>query len=252
MAIFRSTGFKESALAHQLLDGLKGLEVGGAAHNAFGLDVVNVDKFATDDPRFAPYAEAQKKHGNGRDIMPVDIIAPGDKIPVPDKSFDFVISSHVIEHFFDPIKALKEWARIARKYIYIICPHKWALESDKTKLLTGYPELVARHKGEIPAKDTDEHHSRWDCQTFMEMCANLGFHVSHWQEVDDKVGNGFAVVIDLQPLAISADKAMQEIMVAAWKQGGLKIEDSQEKLKTALSDDLFKKIEKKIKIPKAP
>lgn len=210
MAIFKSTGFRESALAHKLLDGLKGLEVGGAAHNAFGLDVVNVDKCATNDPLFIPYAEAQKKHGNGLDVMPVDIVAPGDKIPVNDKSFDFVISSHVIEHFFDPIAALKEWARIARKYIYIICPQPDALESDRGKLITGLQELLQRHAGEIPAKDTDEHHTRWTCGTFREMCAALGYHVSHWQDVDDKVGNGFCVVIDLQPIFMGMDIATGE------------------------------------------
>ncbi len=206
MAIFKSTGFRESALAHQLLDGLKGIEVGGAAHNAFGLDVVNVDKFNHDDPHFAPYGEAQKKHGDGRTIMPVDIVAPGDVIPVADKSFDFVISSHVIEHFFDPIKALKEWSRIARKYIYVICPQPDALESDRGKLITGLQELLARHAGDVPALDTDEHHTRWTCDTFREMCAALGFHVSHWQEVDDKVGNGFCVVIDLQPQGLVLPK----------------------------------------------
>lgn len=197
--IFHSTGFRESQLAHQLLDGLKGLEVGGASHNAFGLDVQNVDRLHHEDPAFAIYANAQKDYGNKRDVMPVDIVAPGDKIPVPDKSFDFVISSHVIEHFFDPIAALKEWARIARKYIYIICPQPDAHEPDRTKLITGLQELLSRHAGDVKNPNTDEHHTRWTCGTFREMCAALGFYVSHWQEVDDKVGNGFTVVIDLAP-----------------------------------------------------
>jgi hypothetical protein len=30
--------FMESKLAHQYLDGLKGIEIGGSAHNSFGLD----------------------------------------------------------------------------------------------------------------------------------------------------------------------------------------------------------------------
>lgn len=198
----KSTGFRESALAHQLLDGLKGLEVGGAAHNAFGLDTVNVDRISHDDPRFAVYSEAQKKHGDGSTIMPVDIVAPGDKIPVADKSFDFVISSHVIEHFFDPIAALKEWARIARKYIYIICPQPDALESDREKLITSFDELMARHSGKVKDPGTDEHHTRWTCETFRDMCRRLGYTVSHWQDPDDKVGNGFTVVIDLQGIKI--------------------------------------------------
>ena len=39
--------FPESALAHKYLDGLKGIEIGGSAHNPFGLDTINVDY--TDD-----------------------------------------------------------------------------------------------------------------------------------------------------------------------------------------------------------
>ena len=35
--------FKESALAHRLLDGLEGIEIGGSAHNPFGLKTRNVD-----------------------------------------------------------------------------------------------------------------------------------------------------------------------------------------------------------------
>jgi hypothetical protein len=35
--------FSESDIAHQYLDGLKGIEIGGAAHNPFGLDTINVD-----------------------------------------------------------------------------------------------------------------------------------------------------------------------------------------------------------------
>ena len=35
--------FRESAIAHKYLDGLKGIEIGGSAHNPFGLDTINVD-----------------------------------------------------------------------------------------------------------------------------------------------------------------------------------------------------------------
>jgi len=199
MPIYKSTYFKESALAHQLLDGLKGLEVGGALHNAFGLDTVNVDLYPQLD---TVYKRAERDLSRTKEVMPVDICAPGDNIPVADKSFDFVISSHVIEHFFDPIAALKEWARIARKYIYIIVPQPDALPSDKGKLITPLDTLFARHSGEIQDPGTDEHHTRWTCGTFVEMCAALGFYVSHTQDPDDKVGNGFCAVIDLQPPGI--------------------------------------------------
>jgi SAM-dependent methyltransferase len=43
------------------------------------------------------------------------IIADGsDLSPVADGSYDFVLSSHNLEHFANPVKALREWKRVTR------------------------------------------------------------------------------------------------------------------------------------------
>jgi len=186
--------FRESALAHFYLDGLKGIEIGGAAHNPFGLDTINVDKFAMDSPDFQVYAQEQMRLCG--EVLPVDVVAPGDKLPFSNKSFDFVISSHVIEHFYDPIAALKEWARVATEYIFIICPHRDALPSDVGRPLTTLDIHIARHAAKIKLT-TDWHHSVWTLQTFVEMCEHFGFLVIETRENDDKVGNGFTVIIGL-------------------------------------------------------
>ena len=209
MPIRKSKYFQESALAHKLLDGLEGLQIGGSAHNDFGLNTLNCDKWGEMD---TIYKKAEIELCG--EALPVDIVSPGDAIPVPDKSFDFVISSHVLEHFFDPIKALKEWARIARKYIFIIVPQPDADPSDRGKLITPIDTLFARHRGEIPDPGTDEHHTRWTCETFLEMCAALGFYVSHTEDPDQKVGNGFTVVIDLQPEGIKTGYTAEEVATA--------------------------------------
>ena len=199
MPIYHSTYFQESALAHELLDNLRGLEIGGASHNAFGLDTLNVDRVHHDHPDFAPYASEQMRLGGA--VMPVDIVAPGDCIPVEDQSFDFVISSHVIEHFYDPISAIKEWMRIATKYIFIICPQRDALESDKDKPLTELKEHLSRYF-DVKKYSSDEHHSRWTCESFCEMCEwicaqefGAGWEIFKALPVDDKVNNGHCVVL---------------------------------------------------------
>jgi SAM-dependent methyltransferase len=195
MPIYHSKFFPESALAHQLLDGLKGLSVGDSAHNDWGLDTVNVDY--TDDMTTVYKLEEIRLCGEAR---AVDIVAPGDNIPVADKSFDFVINSHVIEHFFDPIKAIKEWLRVARRYVFIICPLPTALESDREKEITPLQELIDRHEGKIPAPevDTHEHYTRWGPQDFANMCMAYGWEICAVEPVDRKVGNGFTIVIDVQ------------------------------------------------------
>jgi SAM-dependent methyltransferase len=194
MPIYKSRHFPESAMAHRYLDGLKGLEIGGSYHNAFGLETLNVDRYEAMDTIYKQ--EEIRMCGKA---MPVDIVAVGESIPVPDKSFDFVISSHVIEHFFDPVRALEEWRRIATRYVYVICPQRDALDYDRTLPLTPLDEIMKRHSGELqcPPDQSDTHFTRWTSSSFADMCAHLGLKVVDIQDPDDKVGNGFAVVMDV-------------------------------------------------------
>lgn len=199
--IYKSECFRESSLAHRLLDGMKGIEVGGSLHNAFGLDVVNVDYTADMDTIFKTSERALSRN---KQAMPVDVVANGDDLPFADKSFDFVVSSHAVEHFFDPIKAIKEWVRVSKKYVFIICPQPDAAPGDRGKPITRLEELLQRHSGEIPPPvvDNHPHWTRWTCGSFLEMCQAMGWRVSHTEDPDQKVGNGFTVVIDLQPVTV--------------------------------------------------
>jgi SAM-dependent methyltransferase len=188
--------FPESALAHRYLDGLVGVEIGGAAHNPFGLSTWNVDQLSHLDPRAEIYASEQRRQCG--EVLPVDVVAAGDRLPIRDGGIDFVVSSHVIEHFFDPVGALAEWARAARCYVLIICPQRDALGSDRALPLTPLAEIRER-TGRHPPNGTppDKHHSRWTLATFCEMCEQHGFRLVATEDPDTKVGNGFTVVIDV-------------------------------------------------------
>lgn len=183
--------FKQSKLAHTLLDGLKGIEIGGSAHNPFGLNTINVDLYPGTDTVYK-----LKEIELCGEALPVDVVAPGDQLPFEDKSFDFVISSHVIEHFFDPIRAIKEWARVARKFIFIICPHR-DRTFDFNRPLTSMEDLILRNESNPISIDHDQHFSVWTTETFVHMVEYLGYKIYTVQDVDDKVGNGFTVVIEL-------------------------------------------------------
>ncbi|MBI3597170.1 MAG: class I SAM-dependent methyltransferase, partial [Nitrospirae bacterium] len=75
------------------------------------------------------------------------VIADGESLPVPDKSFDFVICSHVLEHADDPEQFLRELSRVG-KAGYIETPseiwealmepreyHRWFVISDGDGLI---------------------------------------------------------------------------------------------------------------------
>lgn len=184
--------FKESVLAHQLLDNLKGIEIGASAQNPFGLNTLNIDY--SDDYTGIFKQEELDKAGT---YAKVDIVAPGDNLPFADNSQDFVISSHVIEHFYDPVNTMKEWLRVVRPggYVYVIAPHK-ERTFDRDKPRTPLAELIDRHEHpNPPVPDHHGHYSFWITEDFLELCRHYNWHIAAWQDVDDKVGNGFTVVI---------------------------------------------------------
>ena len=175
-------------LFHSYLEGLKGVEIGGAAHNDFKVDVLNVDRYAEMD---TVYKDAERQLW-GR-AKPVDIIARGHELPLDDDSFDFVLASHVIEHIPDPIAALKEWARVARRYIVLVVPHR-DRTFDRDRPLTPLSELIERHESGFTSEE-DRHWTVWTCETFLELCEHLGFEVLEARDPDARDGNGFALIL---------------------------------------------------------
>jgi len=218
--------FRESALAHKYLDGLRGIEIGGSFANGFGLNTLNIDY--TDDTNC--FHDLDSSISGGCDALRVDIVADGDDLPFKDNVWDFVINSHVLEHFFDPIKTINEWLRVIKPggILYMIIPHKMRT-FDRDRDVTPLSEIIARHNGGLKVQDyahnensiaaanetkyilikndpvpdgferiiTDNHQhwTVWNTETFLEFAKYMGLDVLEYQDVDDKVGNGFAVVV---------------------------------------------------------
>lgn len=193
------TVFRESEMAHKYCQG-RGLEIGGSAHNPFGLDTLNVDLSDSMDTVFKQ--QEIQICGQG---LPVDIVAPGDDIPVPDESQDFVVSSHVLEHFPDPIGALVEWNRVVRPggTIFMIVPHKertFDREFDRTPLEHLINDYETHNKEPHPDASGGHDHV-WITEDVVQMVEwmrdtlGMPWEIIEVAEVDDKVGNGFTVVI---------------------------------------------------------
>lgn len=222
---------RPSALATKYLENLHGIEIGASTQNSFRLKrAINVD-----------FSDEQGGLWQSSACEPavVNIVALGDDLPFKDNTLDYVLSSHVIEHFFDPVKALREWHRVIKPggYIFIIAPHK-ERTFDKPREVTPVSELMDRADGKIRITDyarpefdatgkamggsidrpvqllvrnkksqqlekgwkyyeADDHHhwSVWRTSDFVELVKHLNYKIVEVQDIDDKVGNGFTVVI---------------------------------------------------------
>jgi SAM-dependent methyltransferase len=171
------------------LDGMSGVEIGAAAHNDYGLEALNVDRYAAMDTVYKE--EERQLCGRHREV---DVVAPGDDLPFADDAVDFVFASHVIEHFPDPLRALEEWRRVARRRVVVVVPHR-DRTFDAHRETTPVAELLERHARGL-ASGGDKHWSVWTCESFREMCTAAGLRVLDSLDPDDKIGNGFIVVID--------------------------------------------------------
>ncbi len=214
-------------MATRYLGELHGIEIGASTQNSFELRrAINVD--------FVDQADNQQQ---GCPPAVVHVVALGDKLPFQDATLDYVVSSHVIEHFYDPVKALREWYRVIQPggYIFVIAPHR-DRTFDHKRVVTPLQELIDRSTGRVklsdyamrpgervePGKpderepqflvrdkaaakmaegwprftsDTHHHWSVWRTDDFLELVRWLKFEVVEVQDVDDKIGNGFTVVI---------------------------------------------------------
>ena len=202
--------FRESVLAHKLLDGLAGLEIGPAAHNPFGLNTRAVGLTRENDAHDFDYYERMQLEMCGR-VARIDIPGDAAAIPVPDASVDFVLHSHVWEHLPNPLMALDEWVRVVKPggFIFAIVPKRDADPLDKDRPLTLVQELVRHYQQRSTYEDRIAEMNgpaRAHYTVFSpDLLRDIGdwFNRSHFrsqleevafQETDDKVGNGHTIV----------------------------------------------------------
>ena len=186
-----------SEIVNKYLSGLKGVEIGRASYANYGIDAINIDRIdirKTNNDNV--YFKEQMKLDNT--IAKVDLIANGDNLPFKDNTLDFVFTSHVLEHFYDPIKALQEWYRVIKigGYVFMIIPHK-ERTFDKDRERTTLNELINRHNQIIKTEEqlTDKHHSVWITEDVLELCKYLNMNVIEYHDMDDCRHDGFIIVI---------------------------------------------------------
>ena len=82
------------------------------------------------------------------------ILEATDLHSINDDSYDFLLSSHVIEHTANPIKALKEWIRVVKPggHLIVLVPHKDGT-FDHNRPVTELNHLIQDFENNITEKD---------------------------------------------------------------------------------------------------
>ncbi len=149
-----------------------GLEIGGPSEvfrRGQPLDIYrDVGRLDNCDfSRSTVWAKHQEKYAFDPRKEPGDsIFCDGSElISVDDSAYDFLLSSHNLEHFANPVKALKEWKRVLRRsgaLILVLPYYKWTFDHRRVPTsvdhmledfernvgeddLTHLPEILANH-----------------------------------------------------------------------------------------------------------
>jgi SAM-dependent methyltransferase len=84
------------------------------------------------------------------------IIAEGTCVSqVPESTYDFILSSHNLEHFANPVKALLEWKRIIRPggALVLVLPH-YQQTFDHRRRPTPVEHMLEDHSRNVGEDDT--------------------------------------------------------------------------------------------------
>ncbi|MDD1013891.1 class I SAM-dependent methyltransferase [Pseudomonas rubra] len=207
---------KGMALANKYCQG-SGLEIGAGSHNAFYLpDCLNLGPcdgvsflYPLDLKDFNLYANEQANY----ETPPARIDALGDfmDIPYADETFDYLISSHVIEHVPNLFAAYAEASRVVKNegVFFCIFPKRNADPNDRVRALTTLESMIDAFEKRIDMSVMPEYNWRGHYHVFsmqsmlraINMINSVG--LGHWlieclEETDSKVGNGHTVVLRKQ------------------------------------------------------
>lgn len=195
--------FPESKVAHEWIDPIeaiegRGVEFGPAAHNPFGFKrCIHAD--IKPPPNNSSYYTEQMRLAGW--VVGTNVTAElGKPLPFKTAEFDYIVTSHVLEHVWDLIAGFHEMRRVLRPYglMVHVLPHV-DRTFDKGRSLTAWDELQKRHTHPENNPSTDEHHSVFNTELFLEIISNIPYlTVLQVLDVDDKVGNGFLVVLQLK------------------------------------------------------
>ena len=147
---------------------------------------------------------------------------------IPTGKYDFVISSHVLEHIANPIKALREWMRVLTEkgVVILVLPHK-ERTFDHRRPVTPLAHLVQDFTDDTPESDLTHlpeimelHDLRRDSvsrdRPYLEkMCKeNMTHRYMHHHVFDTALAVNLLKHVGLQIVAVEVQRPWHIILIA--------------------------------------
>ena len=225
-------------LSQRLLAGKTGLEVGGPSRTFTPIGEVPAYMYAgrVDNTNFAQVTVWEGTIAEGMTFRYDDAKPPGrqyvhdatDLHSIPTGSYDFLLSSHTLEHVANPLKVLAEWRRVLTEdgAILITLPHPSGT-FDHRRPTTPLAHLIADHERQVGEDDLThvdeilEHHDlsrdpgAGDFEAFRQRSlANLQNRCLHHHVFD--TGSAVALIdhAGFQILNVEAKLPMHIIVIA--------------------------------------
>ncbi|MCL1920674.1 MAG: class I SAM-dependent methyltransferase [Kiritimatiellaeota bacterium] len=149
---------------YEYFDSKKGLEIGGPSgcFTPKGLFPVYSMASQIDNCNFSHQTiwEREIREENGFSFNPTKppgtqyIAEAADLTFIGDETYDFVISSHCIEHLANPLRGLSEWTRVLKTngMILLIVPHKNGT-CDRFRPITTLQHLIQDYQQAVTESD---------------------------------------------------------------------------------------------------
>jgi SAM-dependent methyltransferase len=152
------------ALQQRLREG-HGLEIGGPSHLVFGDEgfvPVYLCAQRLDNCNFAAETVWEDAIREGHTFVfspdaPAGrqfIAEASDLLEIADASYDYVLSSHCIEHLANPLRGIAEWRRVLKPggLLILVLPHRDGT-FDHRRPVTQFAHLLADHAADMPESD---------------------------------------------------------------------------------------------------
>lgn len=231
------------SLCRPMVDGRTGMEIGGPSRifSSVGRLPLYVHAERVDNCNFAGRTvwEGTLKdgdrfaYGRGRTLGTQFIRDAVDLHGIEDASYDFVCSSHTLEHVANPLKALREWSRILRRdgTLILVLPH-YEATFDHRRPVTSLDHLIDDFSRDVGEDDLShlpevlEHHDlardpeAGDIDAFRDRLQdNVANRCLHHHVFDTDLA---VRMVDEASLAIRAVEPFgpHHILIAAQKTGG--------------------------------